>query len=894
LDKHPYVFSFLRSTGKAPIQYSNCHSEFLMDSIVQYCVGDRILCKIATNSAVEVLATVVKKREDGTYDVNYEENESKCFAEICVHPSRFRHLSKREKHSIDVKTFSIGDRVKFIPDSTYSGEISFGYIRRLGRHGDNTFDVEFDDGISQLSIPATNLRKKIVSQVRIRQAKYAQLILDALELRKAATITDLKLLVNTSSLSAKAKIEFDDFYEEVVVRSPSRDAFMFAKRLKQAIAIASTNSSAAETPEKVCSAFMADQMKQILAKNSESSVMGFEYMLHEIAVSIRSGACPKGVEETSYIEFVARTFTEAVARRESLQDVIARLSESISGSGHDSASAKEYEAFDGDYDVEEDFDDEIEFAGNAVKIPLSAKLSFQEIFQSMHAIELPKDRVETWPYKDAAGDRGVAEVSFIRRKLQASIQEGRALLSTPDAIKCTLLTYVDLILSEKNEQSASNSTSKYSGLAADQIKGILKLFRGNFEINGVAMKQGAAIIDEFDSVLHPLRSELNFPIKEKKELDLGSKRWQIQISLVETIIKVAERAKTYLQNPPANDIFIAKDSDRLDVHHAVNRLIATVIEGVNSNFTLLSPHILILRSDWYQAKMAPDLAVVALDWLYQQQSEYRLQDSIRSWTSALHEEEGAAARPSRRTPEEMLIQFLTSPPGSSSSRLIEDYDYITQSITAHFSESIGILNLIQSIICSVLPHVLSKTNCVHYGLLRLSFDGLRSPDTGKVESASRALLAVPYTGKDTPSQVSEFAAADIRITMTVFAYKYQGMRVCDVANLVRELKNGLQSNSGPVRERSEYKVFQSWLQLAKESGPAAAAAAALVIPPLDLFPVGDLDMLVNLCEAIGRVSPAVAYHLENYAFKKTSTSQIEQVNEVLYSILFYYITLHYA
>ena len=80
-----------------------------------------------------------------------------------------------------------------------------------------------------------------------------------------------------------------------------------------------------------------------------------------------------------------------------------------------------------------------------------------------------------------------------------------------------------------------------------------------------------------------------------------------------------------------------------------------------------------------------------------------------------------------------VISFLMAPPGSRNAAAIDNYPAILAGIVSKFPESaIALLNLAQDILCTVLPHVLSKTNCVHYGLLQLSPDGLRSPDTGKV------------------------------------------------------------------------------------------------------------------------------------------------------------------
>lgn len=49
-----------------------------------------------------------------------------------------------------------------------------------------------------------------------------------------------------------------------------------------------------------------------------------------------------------------------------------------------------------------------------------------------------------------AQDRGLAEVCYIRRRVEEGIRTGRVFLTTPEAVKSTLLTYSDLMLAEKN------------------------------------------------------------------------------------------------------------------------------------------------------------------------------------------------------------------------------------------------------------------------------------------------------------------------------------------------------------------------------------------------------------------------------------------------------------
>jgi hypothetical protein len=50
------------------------------------------------------------------------------------------------------------------------------------------------------------------------------------------------------------------------------------------------------------------------------------------------------------------------------------------------------------------------------------------------------------------------------------------------------------------------------------------------------------IMDEVDLILHPMKSELNFPIGEKIELDFSPQRWQMPIHLLDGVF-YADRKK---------------------------------------------------------------------------------------------------------------------------------------------------------------------------------------------------------------------------------------------------------------------------------------------------------------------------------------------------------------
>lgn len=80
--------------------------------------------------------------------------------------------------------------------------------------------------------------------------------------------------------------------------------------------------------------------------------------------------------------------------------------------------------------------------------------------------------------------------------------------------------------------------------------------------------------------------------------------------------------------------------------------------------------------------------------------------------------------------------------------------------------------------------------------------------------ASRQLLAVPFTGKDTPSLTSEFAHPDIIIGLTILAYRYDGLRYSDFLNVLTEQLRLLAGSFGPVYDRPAALDFATWVAAA--------------------------------------------------------------------------------
>ena len=84
------------------------------------------------------------------------------------------------------------------------------------------------------------------------------------------------------------------------------------------------------------------------------------------------------------------------------------------------------------------------------------------------------------------------------------------LISTPESVKSALLRSVEGCLYPKNQAAAATA--------------LQKIF--------VRWTNGCFLIDEIDTVMNPLRSELNFPIGAEKLIDIGCARWRLPMALL--------------------------------------------------------------------------------------------------------------------------------------------------------------------------------------------------------------------------------------------------------------------------------------------------------------------------------------------------------------------------
>ncbi|CAM9352510.1 unnamed protein product, partial [Phaeothamnion confervicola] len=300
-------------------------------------------------------------------------------------------------------------------------------------------------------------------------------------------------------------------------------------------------------------------------------------------------------------------------------------------------------------------------------------------------------------------------------------------------------------------------------------------------------RAGALILDEVDLILHPLKSELNWPLGQKRPLDLTRARggaggaggglghglrWQVPFHLLDAVFYCAGGGRSVVG---------AAFQESRRARTVLDAAAAAVEEGCERKLLQRTPHLVLLSRKFYHERLQPLMAQWAVLWLRHK----RL----------------------RELSDEALLDYLLKGP--------DDCDHaVRQQVTELLGdEHVKLLNLTHDWLRSFLPHVLGKVDRVGYGLLGPA-DLKRALALDPNMPKSRRLLAVPFVGKDVPSRASEFSHPDVVIGLSVLAYRYEGLRMTDFVVMLRGLRDEMDEEFGPYHERPACKTFVRWVNLA--------------------------------------------------------------------------------
>ena len=357
----------------------------------------------------------------------------------------------------------------------------------------------------------------------------------------------------------------------------------------------------------------------------------------------------------------------------------------------------------------------------------------------------------------------------------------------------TLGTFGRLFEGASEYRSRSERVSEAGGLAPAEIVALRKEGAIAGEMMKLFQRSGTLILDEVDLILHPLKSELHWPLGRRVPLDFSKSRsgdglrWKLPFFLLDAIFATA------LRRPAAEE---AKGSN--DAAAILQKVAAAVRDAVKNKGVQSTPHVVLLDRQWYGDTLMPLLAEWAELWL------------------RVH---GAA----RGIADHHMHAYLCRTKGAAdAARVIEKEAE---------DESLKMINLARDWLTALLPHVLSKINRVSYGLLSAKDVKLLEEANGGMRvPTNRRLLAVPFLGKDIPSQTNEFSHPDVVIGLTICTYRHEGLRRGDFRQVLRSLLEQLETETGPQGKRPSAKKWANFVRytgrrVRGEAREEAAAAA---------------------------------------------------------------------
>jgi len=437
------------------------------------------------------------------------------------------------------------------------------------------------------------------------------------------------------------------------------------------------------------------------------------------------------------------------------------------------------------------------------------------------------------------------------QKLRNATETRGVVISTPTTIKSIELRFLELL------DMVNDKTRPRSGELerdAHQLGEVLRLFR-----------QGVLIMDEVDLILHPLKSELNFPVGEKHDLDFHPQRWKLPIHILDAVF-YAERRRMAVGFRQSNRAF-----------EILERLRVIIDRGYEVRALQRNPHVVLLNAEWYHSEMKPTMA----EWTH-------------LWLEAQH---------LSGLTKEHAIKYILE--GASSEKNTELAEIVNEQLSPSHKK---MLNLAHDWLRSFLPHVLQKIDRVTFGLLNAA-DLEKFIKNTPFMPRSRAKLAIPFVGKDVPSESSEFAHPDVIIGLTILAYRYEGLRVTDFEDMVANLRSTLTKEIGPFSQRKSSQLHARWVREAggtikgqmlyqalvaeqqriEQDQPAASATleqeAALAeydeskeVVSLRLLKRSNKEQMNKLFELIRLLPDAIHWYLENFIFPAHMRHQITKLS----------------
>eukprot|EP01038_Epipyxis_sp_PR26KG_P004458 gene4458-6304_t len=194
-------------------------------------------------------------------------------------------------------------------------------------------------------------------------------------------------------------------------------------------------------------------------------------------------------------------------------------------------------------------------------------------------------------------DRSTVVKPSMYRSLSNAVRNRGVVVATPTALKSVMLSYIEALnnLAESRKMGLYAKVEELKAIVLELSK-ILQLF-----------EDGIMLLDEVDLILHPLKSELNFPIGDKFDLDCSTEgeRWGLPIHLMDAFFFTTTGKVTTFE----------QEGSTLEL---LKQISGVINEGIAMRHLQKLPHITLLNTDFYHEKIKPLMAEWTFFWLQRQ------------------------------------------------------------------------------------------------------------------------------------------------------------------------------------------------------------------------------------------------------------------------------------
>ncbi|KNC75779.1 hypothetical protein SARC_11702, partial [Sphaeroforma arctica JP610] len=215
----------------------------------------------------------------------------------------------------------------------------------------------------------------------------------------------------------------------------------------------------------------------------------------------------------------------------------------------------------------------------------------------------------------------------VYRKLMKARETKGVIIATDTAVKAFQLKFVEVVHNLDRLQTAVRDSSdsrvrQFAEMFMDPL-GDRKSAAKTLSVEGPKLheqadlavrtleifRQGTVIVDEVDLILHPLKSELNYPIGPKNAIDLARKgmRWDIPLYLLDALFYATEGRTT------------ARLAQSNESEALLMKVKKTVTKGLESRDLQAKPHLTLLSRSFYMTELKPLMAEWLVLWLSLQQ-----------------------------------------------------------------------------------------------------------------------------------------------------------------------------------------------------------------------------------------------------------------------------------